>query len=46
MGVSVWGEAQITLEALMNVFVDASYSAYHQMVMDALSLVISQMNST
>lgn len=30
----------------MGVFVDASYSAYHQMVIDALSMVISQMNST
>ena len=39
-------DSQITLEALMNVFVDASYSAYHQMVIEALSLVVSQMSNT
>ena len=30
----------------MNVFVDASYSAYHQMVIEALRLVVSQMSNT
>lgn len=30
----------------MNVFVDASYSVYHQMVIEALSLVVSQMSNT
>ena len=29
----------------MSVFVDVSYNAYHQMVIDALGMVISNMNT-